>query len=302
MNKTLIFDIKRYAINDGPGIRITVFFKGCPLSCAWCHNPESISPAKQKLYTHSKCIACNLCVEACTQNACILTSKGIVTDPDACLLCGKCAEVCPTKATEMTGMEMSVEQIMHEIRKETLLLDQSEGGVTFSGGEPLMHHKFLIELLDKCNQEQIHTCVDTTGYTSKEILLEVAKRTDYFLYDLKAMDTNVHKDYTGINNERLLSNLKLLASTGAHMSIRIPLIKGVNDDTNNLEKSAEFISKLQGEKKIVNILPYHSVARKKYEKLAQVYDDRGMDVPSDEKLMEAESIFKKYGIDIIIGG
>lgn len=302
MNETLIFDIKRYAINDGPGIRITIFIKGCPLSCAWCHNPESISPVKQKLYSLSKCISCNLCVEACTQNACTLGPKGITTNTETCLLCGNCAEVCPTKATEITGMEMSIDEIMTVIKKETLLIDQSEGGVTFSGGEPLMHHKFLIELLDRCKKEEIHTCIDTTGFTSKEVLLEVAKRADYFLYDIKVMDSNIHKDYTDVHNEKILSNLKLLASTGANISIRIPLIKGVNDDNDNIHKTAYFISQLEGKKKQVNVLPYHRVARKKYEKLGVKYDERGMDIPSEERLLEIDSIFKEYKINIIIGG
>ena len=227
---SLIFDIKRYAINDGPGIRITVFLKGCPLSCAWCHNPEGISKKAQKLYTASRCIGCEQCVEVCEQEACVLTPDGIVTDRERCIVCGQCADICPTKATEISGDQMTVEQLMKIIRRETLVMDQSEGGVTFSGGEPLMQHKFLLEILETCGREGIHRCVDTTGFANTEILLKVAEKTEHFLYDLKMMDSEKHKKYTGVPNEKILENLKALSATGAKIDIRIPLIHGVNDD------------------------------------------------------------------------
>ncbi len=302
MNTSLIFDVKRYAINDGPGIRITIFLKGCPLSCKWCHNPESISSNIQKLYNNSKCIGCEQCANACEQDACTLTPNGIVTDPELCVLCGKCAEVCPTKATEMSGEEMTVGHIMKLIKKETLLMDQSEGGVTFSGGEPLLHHEFLNEILDECIKEEIHTCIDTTGFTKKDILLKVASKANYFLYDLKHMDSDIHKEFTGVPNEKILENLKALAEIGTKMNIRIPLIKGVNDDDTNIHKSAKFISELDGESKKVNILPYHSIAIKKYEKLGQYYNPGTMDVPDEIRLQQVLNIFEEYGISAIVGG
>ena len=183
----LIFDIKRYAINDGPGIRVTIFFKGCALNCTWCHNPESIPVKQQKMYSSDKCIGSAECIKHCPNDALTLTPQGIVTDPDACEMCGKCAQVCPTKAIEMTGELMTVEQIMKEIKREVLLMDNSEGGVTFSGGEPLLHHKFLIQLLDECGKEGIHRCIDTSGYADKKVLLEVASKSEHFLYDLKIL-------------------------------------------------------------------------------------------------------------------
>lgn len=302
MNPSLIFDIKRYAINDGPGIRITIFLKGCPLSCAWCHNPEGMSKKVQKMYTESKCIGAQSCVDICEYNALTLTPNGIVTNADLCNLCGKCAEVCPTKAIEMSGELMSVDSILKLIKKETLLMDQSGGGVTFSGGEPLMHHKFLMELLEACGKEGIHRCIDTTGFANSKVLLEVAENAEYFLYDLKMMDSKKHQQYTGVPNEKILENLKLLSKTGAKINIRIPLIKGVNDDEDNIRQSAEFIASLEGKKKLVNILPYHNIATKKYEKLGQEYDPGTMEEPEEDKQQHILEIFKAAGVEAIIGG
>lgn len=302
MNSGIFFDIKRYSINDGPGIRVTVFLKGCPLSCVWCHNPESISTKVQKMYSHSKCIGCSDCVEHCPENALTLTNEGIITQVEACTLCGICAEVCPTKAMEMTGKLDTVDNIMKMIVRETVFMDQSEGGVTFSGGEPLRQSEFLIELLDACGRNGIHRTVDTSGFANTETLLEVAKRTDHFLYDLKMMNSEKHKKYTGVPNEKILSNLKILSETGASINIRIPFIKGVNSDNENMEETAIFIAGLSGEKKIVNLLPYHNIMTKKYQKLGGDYHQDELSEPSMEDKKTALAIFEKHGIKAIIGG
>ena len=298
----VIFDVKPYSINDGPGIRITIFLKGCPLSCAWCHNPEGMSPRQQKLYAKAKCIGCSTCVEHCPQHALRLTPDGIVTDPELCQLCGICAAVCPTKAIEMSGRQVTVEEIMKVIRRETVTMDHSQGGVTVSGGEPMMQSDFLIELLDACGREGIHRAVDTTGLSKPETLLEVAKRTELFLYDLKHMDPERHKQFTGVGNERILSNLRVLAESGANINIRIPLIKGVNADEANLRHTAQFVAALAGGKKMVSLLPYHNIAAHKYGKLGQEFDGGDMQEPPAEAITMAQRIFAQHGLVAAVGG
>ena len=291
---SLIFDIKRYAIHDGPGIRVTIFFKGCPLSCAWCHNPEGMSRQKQKMYTASKCIGARECIAVCPEDALELTPNGIITDVEKCTLCGDCADACPTLAIEMSGKELSVEDVMEIIRKETILMDESKGGVTFSGGEPLHHHRFLLELLDA-------TCVDTTGFANERVLKEVALKTDLFLYDLKMMDSEKHQKYTGVPNEKILSNLISISESDADIIIRIPLIADINDDGDNLRRTASFLSSLPNQVQRVDVLPYHNIASRKYEKLGQTSPDFELNAPSNDALNLAAEIFESYGIDVEIG-
>jgi len=312
----LIFDIRRYSINDGPGIRITIFIKGCPLKCAWCHNPESQSPEVQKLYTASKCIGAQDCIEVCPNDALRLTSEGIVTDYEACKLCGLCAEACPSKAIEMSGKLYGVNQLMEIIERERVHIDQSGGGVTFSGGEPLMHPEFLIEMLKACGEKGLHRAVDTCGFASTETLLKVAKYTDLFLYDLKIMDPAQHKKWTGVDNRLILKNLKVLAEIGAKINIRIPLIGNVNTDVQEISKMAEFISGLNWKNRgllacpvgrdtatpMVNLLPYHNIAIGKYSKLGLVYDSSVMLEPLEGEILKAVEIFTSFNLNVEIGG
>ncbi|MBI9070111.1 MAG: glycyl-radical enzyme activating protein [Melioribacteraceae bacterium] len=302
MNSGLIFDVKRYAINDGPGIRITFFFKGCSLNCAWCHNPESISKDIQKMYSADKCIGCGTCVDECPKTALTLTERGIITNSELCNMCGICAEVCPTGAIEMSGRMETVDDIMKMIENEQIFFDQSGGGVTFSGGEPILHYDVLIDLLDKCGERGIHRTVDTAGLVGTEKLLEVAKRTDLFLYDLKMIDEDKHKRWTDVSNKKILENLQKLSKTGAEINIRIPLIKGVNTDDENIVKTAEYVSSLAGKKKKVNLLPYHNIAQKKYTKLGEEYDESGMGEPGKELIDSIVAKFNEYEIEVVVGG
>jgi pyruvate formate lyase activating enzyme len=254
------------------------------------------------MYAPAKCIQCGTCVMACPEKAITLTSEGIITDAERCNMSGRCAEVCPTKAIEISGKPMSVSEIMNEIEKERVFFDQSGGGVTFSGGEPLLQSQFLIELLDECGKRRIHRAVDTAGLANTEIILEVAKRTDLFLYDLKLMDSEKHREWVGVPNEKILENLKLLAETGVKIIIRIPMIGGVNDDEENMKATARFVAELSGEKKEVNLLPYHKIAQTKYQKLGRPEEFQLLEEPTKEAQMQAIAIFQEYGIKASIGG
>jgi pyruvate formate lyase activating enzyme len=302
MSQSLIFDIKRYAINDGPGIRVAVFFKGCNLRCVWCHNPESHDFGPLLMYSKNRCILCGSCVAVCRQNSLELTSNGILIDHDSCTVCGNCSETCPTTALEISGKEMSNEEILAIIEKERLFLENSGGGVTFSGGEPLLHAPRLKELLMACGAKGIHRAVDTAGYVPVSVIMDIARHTDLFLYDLKMMDTNLHRDWTGLGNELILSNLKELSTSGAEIIIRIPLIGGVNDTKENITASAQFIAELPGPPKKVQILVYHSVAKHKFGKMGKADAFVKLKEPSADSIRNALAIFKEYGIEAETGG
>jgi pyruvate formate lyase activating enzyme len=302
MSTGLIFDIKKYAINDGPGIRMTIFFKGCNLSCKWCHNPESMSPKVQKMYNASKCIGASKCLENCPNNALELTSEGIITNYDLCNLCGKCAEVCPTKAFEMLGSTISISDLMKQIENEAIFFDQSGGGVTFSGGEPLMHSDYLLEALKECGKRFYHRVVDTTAFANQEVLLEVAKHTELFLIDLKVMDFKIHKKFTGVSNEKILSNIVELAKTKCELIFRIPLIKTVNTSKENIEETAKFINSLEGNRSVVNLLPYHNIAGNKHSKLGNSINFVEFETPNDVEINTVILIFESFGITATVGG
>lgn len=300
----LVFDIKRYAINDGPGIRITIFMKGCPLSCVWCHNPEGISSRKQKLYTKKKCIGCQTCVKACPAQALTLTPDGIVTDETRCTLCGKCADVCPALAMEISGTEYTADALMKEIEKETVFMDRSEGGVTFCGGEPLLHPEPLLDLLRRCGKRKIHRAVDTTLFAKPETVREVMDNCELFLVDLKHMDSETHRHFCGVPNELILSNLRMIAEAGQDFYLRIPLIEGVNADEENITRSAAFLASLPWEHRTVNLLLYHDIGKGKHEKLGTFYNPKhyNLSTPSDETVQRSRDIFASYGIATTIGG
>lgn len=301
---SLIFDIKRYCINDGPGIRVTIFMKGCPLHCVWCHNPEGIANHKEKLYTKKKCIGCQSCVEVCPQHALKLTRDGIVTDKSLCVLCGKCVDECPTLAMEMSGTEYSLDYLTEQMRKEIPVIDGSGGGVTFCGGEPLMHPEMLLALLDRAAEFGLHRAVDTTLFARPELVKQVMSNCELFLVDLKLMDSEKHRFYCKVPNELILSNIRMVSEAVHPFFIRIPLIEGVNADEENITKSADFLASLPNPPEVINLLPYHDIGKNKHEKLGTVYnpDNIPMSAPSEEWQRHCLDIFKDRGLNAEIGG
>jgi pyruvate formate lyase activating enzyme len=297
----IIFDIKKYAIHDGPGIRTTIFFKGCPLDCWWCHNPEGLAMSAQGIYRKDRCIGCGECINVCPEGAIALSSSGVITDQSKCVHCGICAETCPAEARELIGKVVTVDHVVGEIKKDILFYDESGGGVTFSGGEPLMQPDFLLGLLDACGELDIHRTVDTTGYADAQLLLRVAERTELFLYDLKHMDSEKHKKYTGVPNEQILSNLELLAKHGAKINIRIPIIPGINTDDENIDRTGSFVSSLPGVHDI-SILLYHSAADGKYRKLGMEYRLGKVLPPSEDEMEAISKRLENFGSHAKIGG
>jgi pyruvate formate lyase activating enzyme len=296
-----IFDIKKYAIHDGPGIRTTVFFKGCPLSCGWCHNPESISQASQRLYREERCIGCMECIKACQKNAISAAEDKLKWDAPSCVYCKTCAQACPPQAIEFIGKTMSIEDVVTEIAKDTLFYDESSGGVTFSGGEPLMQPSFLTGLLKACGDLDLHRAVDTCGYADTRILLKVASHVDLFLYDLKHIDSEKHFRYTGVSNEMILTNLEYLSRQGAKIIIRLPVIPGINNDSENIERTGTFLSSLAGVNQ-VNILPYHPAAEAKYKNLGVKYKTGDIERPDRDHLESIARQLEKYDLQVNIGG
>lgn len=299
----LIFDIKRFAINDGPGIRTTLFMKGCPLRCVWCHNPEGFDEKPVKMYTKKKCIGCQTCVEVCPQKNLVLTTEGI-KDLGHCTACGKCTNECPTLALEMAGKEWKMEDLMAEVEKERQVMEESGGGVTICGGEPLMHTDYLCEVLNELSKRGFHRTVDTTLFASPEKVKKVAERCELFLVDLKLMDSAKHRFYTQVGNEQILSNIRLLSEIGHPFWIRIPFIAGVNADEENLTASAEFLATLPTKPQMVNLLVYHDVGIGKHARLGTTYnpDNIKMEAPSEEMQQKALDIMQAHGLNTKIGG
>jgi pyruvate formate lyase activating enzyme len=317
-----IFDIKKYSINDGPGIRTTVFLSGCPLSCWWCHNPESQSRTPEFLYRPNRCLFCGVCAEVCPEDAITLVChceegdfpdeaipgyleiasglrprNDIVTDREKCTACQTCVSACYAGARQFSGYEITVGEVMAQVKREIPFYDESGGGVTFSGGEPLMQPTFLSALLTACRREEIHTTVDTSGFANWNIFEQIRGNVDLFLFDLKHMDSVRHREVMGVPNEVILDNLKKLAEHGHKILLRIPLIPGINDDEENLQASGKFLASLpslQG----VELMGYHDIAQAKYEALGWDYKLPNTRPPTEEAMSHAAEVLRSYGLQV----
>ena len=261
-----IFDIQRFCVHDGPGIRTVVFFKGCPLKCIWCHNPESQKADKSLAYYSDKCILCGKCSLVCHENCHKFDGEKHFLDREGCVLCGKCASVCSVNALELLGKSESVENIMLEVEKDSIFYKNSGGGLTVSGGEPLMQREFLAELLKSAKAKGFHTCIETCGFASQDTVTEIAKYTDIFLFDIKETDDARHKKLTGVPFSPILKNLMLLNSLGTKIILRCPLIPDVNTRDEHLANIAQIAASLDNLVEI-NVMAYHLLGNSKYDAL-----------------------------------
>ncbi len=275
MNKAILFDIERNSFVGGPGIRTTVFFKGCNLKCAWCHNPESQSTKPQMLFYRDKCTGCGKC-------------KAVCPTPENCTLCGKCTFYCPVDARKVCGKEYTVEEVLKEILKDKAFYENSGGGVTFSGGECMLQIDFLSEILKRCKENGIHTAVDTAGHVHFEHFEKILPCTDLFLYDVKVFESQKHKQYTGVGNELILENLKKLFAVGAKIRIRVPVIPDVNDSVEELQKIKKFLADC-GKPEKVELLPYHAMGENKYRSIG--IEPQNFKAPDAKKIKQLKEIF-----------
>ncbi len=301
MTHGLVFDIKKYSIHDGPGIRTTVFFKGCPLSCWWCHNPESQSSRHEVMLHDNRCIRCGACVDACPHHAVAWIDGEPITDRAVCERCGSCLDGCYAEARQIVGREMTVEQVMAEIVPDTAFYDESRGGVTFSGGEPLLQRDFLLALLQACRTRELHTVVDTSGFAAWDTIDQIRSLTDLFLYDLKLIDDERHREYTGVTNQPILRNLQDLSALGHSIVIRIPIVPGLNDDEEPIRQMAEFIAALPNRHPI-ELLPYHHIAIDKYLRLGKTYRLFEVRRPDTGRMEEIAQQLQQFDLPVTIGG
>lgn len=300
MKRALVFNIQKFSIHDGPGIRTTVFFKGCPLACRWCHNPESQRYEKEIIVHSERCTRCGRCQKKCPGQALEVVEEKLVYHVNACTQCEKCVDTCYQNAREIVGKTYTVPELMIEIEKDRPFYEQSGGGVTLSGGEVMTHIDFVEELVKNCKKQGISVAIDTCGYAPQESFMRIVEYVDVFLYDLKCMDNELHYYYTGQNNDLILKNLKNLSDCGANINLRLPLIEGVNTKDEHIEQVLDVIATLHI--RDINLLPYHNMAMGKQGNLNSQYAAQAFSTPSDERLKEIQDKFIKANYNIKIGG
>jgi pyruvate formate lyase activating enzyme len=298
--KGIVFDIQYYAMYDGPGIRTCVFFKGCPLRCEWCQNPESQNLNPEMSYFKERCAACGKCVETCPADALRLTDEEIVRARDVCTVCGACESACPNEAMETIGKEVSSEEIAETVSRDSMFYDGSGGGVTISGGEPTMQPQFLLATLNAIKGYGIHTAVETCGCFDEKLINDLLETADLFLYDIKHTDSVVHKRFTSVSNERILSNFSTILSQAGSSRIvpRIPVIPGFNDDRDSIEHIISYLRNV-GYAGAVHLMPYNRMAKTKWGKVGRAFAYRDMGLQTEEDLERVMSRFAQASFETV---
>lgn len=298
--KGLVFDIQRFSVHDGPGIRTIVFLKGCPLSCRWCSNPESQCKDPQVMFVPKKCIGCGKCKEVCPVNAVDFELPSRIHQ-SKCIKCGRCVENCYANALEMSGIKRTVGEVINELKKDNMYYRRSGGGITLSGGEALIQADFAEQLLKGCKVNGWNTAVETAAFVSRNILKRLLPSLDLVLMDIKHMDSKKHEEFIGQGNEIILENAKFIARSGTRLIIRVPVIPGFNDDEYNISRLSRFVVSLKNVKEI-HLLPYHKLGENKYNYLGYKYKMPPIDPPSSEEMDRLKDIVEKFGLVCKIGG
>jgi len=293
----LVTNIQGYSIHDGPGIRTVVFLKGCGLECQWCSNPECISPRPEVGFVKALCTKCGKCAGVCPDGALVYEADKLPRiDHERCSGCGACSSVCSYKAIMLYGQPMNAEEIFDAVNQDKIFYQASGGGVTVSGGEALLQPQLVYDLFEKCRRAGIHTCIETSGYAAESALSQVLPNTDYILYDLKHLNSDKHRQYTGKSNSLILANAKIVAASGVEMLFRMPLIPGINDGSNNIKETADFLHGLGNNAPRIELMPYHRLGKGKYESLDRKYPLPDVLSPEPEHVESAKKEFEAGGI------
>lgn len=295
----VIFNTQKFSIHDGAGIRTLIFMKGCPLRCIWCSNPESQKRETELMFVRSKCTGCGKCATLCSQGA--TDPETLDIDRSRCVKCGLCASRCYANAKKLTGREVTVREMMELIEKDRIFYTNSGGGVTVGGGEPVMQYEFVETLLSACRASNVHTAIETCGYGEWEKIKGIFDNTDQVFFDLKAMDPQLHRKLTGVDNEKILANAKNIAAAGNKITFRIPLVPGCNDSSENIRRTGEFVSSLSraGGDVSVEILPYHDLGKDKYRWLDMEYELSGTEKPDTLHVEDCKDILSRLGCTVI---
>jgi pyruvate formate lyase activating enzyme len=294
----IVFNIMRFSVHDGPGIRTTVFLKGCPLDCRWCHNPEGRSFRPEPMYFEERCRHCGECAAVCPEHAIENVNGAMRSRPDRCRRCGACVEACAAAAREIAGRRASVAEVLSEIERDVVFFDESGGGVTLSGGEPVAQHRFALALLAACRARGIHTAIETCGYAHPDVFRRVAQAADLVLFDVKMADREKHRRYTGVWNDRILANLEGLAAAARPPVVRIPVIPGVNDSDADIAQFTAYLGRIGIRR--VDLLPYHAMGSDKHERLGGHAWEADASAPLD--MERVSGAFARSGFTVRMGG